>query len=456
MGVVYKATQLSLGRTVALKMVLAGAHAGEQDVARFRVEAEAVARLQHPNIVQVFEVGQADGRPFFSLEFCPGGSLADRLGGAPLPPAEAARLVETLARAMHAAHQRGVVHRDLKPANVLLGADGAPKVTDFGLAKRLDDTSGRTQTGSILGTPSYMAPEQASGRKDIGPAADIYALGAILYELLTGRPPFRAATPLDTVLQVVADEPAPPRQLSSVVPRDLEAVCLKCLNKDPPRRYANAAALAADLGRFLEGEPVAAGQSGLLDRVAGALDRVRLREEFSSYGSLLLWLAPLMLLPELWVTAVTVNDWPAHLLALGHFGRAAGFVLLVGYHRGWRWWPRGAAERQLWSVWAGYPLACFALGLSGRLAWGFTDTALEVDFYPALAALTALAFFSLAGNVWGYCAVIGLGFLALAFVMAGDLRWAPLEFGLAWAAVLVLLGARLRRLGATAREAGGD
>jgi serine/threonine-protein kinase len=448
MGVVYQARQVSLNRVVALKMVLAGGHAGEQELARFRVEAEAVARLQHPNIVQVFEVGRAEGCPFFSLEFCPGGSLADRLGGTALPPEEAARLVRALAGAMHAAHRAGVVHRDLKPANVLLAADGTPKISDFGLAKRLDDAAGRTQTGSVLGTPSYMAPEQAEGRKDVGPAADIYALGAILYELLTGRPPFRAATPLDTVFQVVADEPAPPRQRNPGVPRDLEAVCLKCLSKDPRRRYADAADLAADLGRFLDGEPVAAGQSGLLDRVSGALDRVRLREEFASYGSLLLWLAPVMLLPEAWITLVVTRGWPAPLLALGQFGRAAGFVLLVGWHRGWRWWPRGAAERQLWAVWAGYLLACFVLGLSGRSAWGFADTPLELRFYQGLAALTALAFFSLAGNFWGYCAVIGLGFLALAFVMAADLRWAPLEFGLLWAAVLVLLGTRLRRLGA--------
>jgi serine/threonine-protein kinase len=450
MGVVYKARQTGLNRLVALKMVLAGGHASEADLARFRGEAEAVARLQHPNIVQVFEVGQAGDHPFFSMELCPGGGLDRKLGGTPLPPKDAARLVETLARAMHVAHLAGIIHRDLKPANVLLAADGTPKITDFGLAKRLDDTSGRTQTGSILGTPSYMAPEQAEGRKDIGPAADIYALGAILYELLTGRPPFRAATPLDTILQVVSDDPAPPRRLSSGVPRALEAICLKCLNKAPIRRYPDAASLAADLARFQDGEPVTARQSGLFDQLAGALDRVQLRAEFAAYGSLLLWLAPVMLLPELWITAVMANDWPAHLLGLGNFARAAGFVLVVGYHRGWRWRPDGAVERQLWAVWGGYLLACFVLGLSGRLAFGFLDTALELRFYPGLAALTALAFFALAANIWGYCAVVGLGFLGLAFLMAADLRWAPLELGLAWAAVLVLLGTRLRRLGAAA------
>jgi WD40 repeat protein len=258
MGVVYRARQLSLNRVVALKMLKDDALAGPADLARFRAEAEAVARLQHPNVVQIFEVGEADGRLFFALEYCPGGSLDKRLGGTPLEPRPAARLAETLARALNAVHQAGVVHRDLKPANVLLAADGTPKVTDFGLAKRLADASGPTATGAVLGTPSYMAPEQAGGKAAVGPAADVYALGAILYECLTGRPPFKAATPLDTILQVVADDPVPPRQLQPRTPRDLETVCLKCLRKEPPRRYASAAALADDLGRFLGGRPVAA------------------------------------------------------------------------------------------------------------------------------------------------------------------------------------------------------
>ena len=211
MGVVYKARQTNLDRLVALKMILSGGHAGEGELARFRTEAEAIARLQHPNIVQVYEVGEHDGKPFFSLEFCPGGSLDRQLNGTPLAPANAAKLVETLGRAMHAAHQARVIHRDLKPANVLLTADGTPKITDFGLAKKLDDV-GQTQSGAIMGTPSYMAPEQAGGKNHaMGPPADIYALGAILYDLLTGRPPFKAATPLDTILQVVSDEPVPPR-----------------------------------------------------------------------------------------------------------------------------------------------------------------------------------------------------------------------------------------------------
>jgi hypothetical protein len=266
MGVVYLARQKGLGRLVALKMVLAGGHASSDELARFRVEADAIARLQHPNIVQVHEVGEHGVLPFFSLEFCPGGGLDRKLAGTPLPPAEAARLAQTLARAVQAAHDKGVVHRDLKPANVLLSEKGDPKVTDFGLARKIDE-AGQTASGAIMGTPSYMAPEQARGQgKAIGPACDVYALGAILYECLTGRPPFKAATPLDTVLQVVSEEPVPPSRLQSLTPSDLETICLKCLAKEPPRRYATAQALAEDLRRWQAGEPITARPVGRLER----------------------------------------------------------------------------------------------------------------------------------------------------------------------------------------------
>jgi WD40 repeat protein/serine/threonine protein kinase len=283
MGVVYLARQVALDRPVALKMIRTGAHAGEAERARFRTEAEAVARLRHENIVQIYEVGEHDGRPFLALEHVDGGSLADRLGGTPQPPDLAAGLVEALARAVHYAHQRGVVHRDLKPANVLLQKDEGgrmkdesepclsgssfilppssflPKITDFGLAKRLDGDPAQTGSGAILGTPFYMAPEQAAGgSKAIGPAADVYALGAVLYECLTGRPPFKGATVLDTLELVRTQEPVPPRRLQPKVPRDLDTICLKCLQKEPGRRYADAAALAADLRAFREGRPIQA------------------------------------------------------------------------------------------------------------------------------------------------------------------------------------------------------
>jgi hypothetical protein len=258
MGVVYQARHIRLNRLVALKMVLHGSHASPADLVRFLAEAEAVAQLQHPHIVQIYETGQQAGLPFFSLEYVQGGTLAQRLQAGPLPPREAARLAETLARAVHHAHQHGVVHRDLKPSNVLLAEDGTPKITDFGLAKRVTQGSGLTATGAILGTPSYMAPEQAGGKKDVTLLCDVYALGALLYEMVTGRPPFQAPTPMVTIMQVLTDEPVPPSRLQPGLPRDLETICLKCLQKEPHKRYASAAALADDLARYREDRPIVA------------------------------------------------------------------------------------------------------------------------------------------------------------------------------------------------------
>lgn len=267
MGVVYKARELALKRLVALKMILGGESADADQLVRFQREAEAAAKLQHPNIVQIHHIGEHEGRPFFSLEFVEGGSLARKLQGTPLLPQEAAILVEILARAMQVAHRSGIVHRDLKPANILLSSDGTPKITDFGLAKRLEEDQGHTQTGAILGTPSYMAPEQAEGKTQaLGPLVDGYALGAILYELLTGRPPFRGASVLETLEQVRSTEPVPPTRLQPKVPRDLETICLKCLEKLPTRRYSQSGELAADLRRFLDGEPIQARPASWIER----------------------------------------------------------------------------------------------------------------------------------------------------------------------------------------------
>jgi WD40 repeat protein len=274
MGVVYRARQTGLNRPVALKMILAGSHAGPVERERFRREAQAVAALQHPNIVQIFEIGEAAGHPYLALELVDGGSLAQHLVGSPWPARDAVELVEHVARAVEYAHSQGVVHRDLKPGNILLAREkslpsafqstrnSVPKITDFGLAKRIDETvapDGATKTGAVMGTPSYIAPEQASGKtREIGPAADVYALGAILYELLTGRPPFRGETPLDTVLQVINEDPVSPKSLQSNVPWDVQTICLKCLMKSPAKRYASALALAEDLRRWLNGEPIQA------------------------------------------------------------------------------------------------------------------------------------------------------------------------------------------------------
>ena len=267
MGVVYQARQLALNRLVALKMILAGGHAGSEQQSRFRQEAEAVARLKHPNIVQIYDVGDHAGLPYLALEFVDGGSLAHRCGSTPQPLREAAQLLETLARAAHAAHQAGLVHRDLKPANILLTSDGVPKIGDFGLAKRLEEKDGQTRTGAVVGSPGYMAPEQAAGNSaEVGPAADVYALGAILYGLLTGRPPFAGDTVLETLRLTLDQDPLPPRHSRRGVPRDLQTICLKCLEKEPSR-YATAQELADDLRRFLRDEPIRARPAGTLGRV---------------------------------------------------------------------------------------------------------------------------------------------------------------------------------------------
>ncbi|HZL90603.1 MAG TPA: protein kinase [Pirellulaceae bacterium] len=292
MGIVYQARQLGLARTVALKMVSTGLKAGPKDLTRFRAETAALARLQHPNIVQIYDVGQAAGRPYFVFEFVAGGSLAQQLRGQPQPVRPAAQLIETLARAVQAAHANGVIHRDLKPANILLQrsdqldrspppsdfrpltSDLVPKIADFGLAKYVGgngegpDPHGPTLTGELLGTPSYMAPEQAMvERQPVGPTADVYALGAILYELLTGRAPFTGETPLSTVWQVLHSEPVSVTSLQPNVPRDLETICLRCLRKEPRQRYGSALELAEDLERFLRDEPIRARPVGAAEKL---------------------------------------------------------------------------------------------------------------------------------------------------------------------------------------------
>ena len=289
MGIVFRARQLSLKRQVALKMILTGRKARPTDRARFQREAEAVARLQHPNIVQIYEVGEQNGLPYFSLEFVNAGSLAQFLNNQPHPARICAAMVRDLAHAMHYAHKRGIVHRDLKPANVLLHLDESqilkdgnladtavfrnltsyvPKITDFGLAKHMGGEEGLFRQGAVVGTPSYMAPEQARGTSgEVGPLADVYALGAILYEMLTGRPPFKAATLEETAQQVLTQEPTPPTQVHPRIPKDLETICLVCLQKNPAHRYGNAEALAEDLRRFLANEPILARRTHLPERV---------------------------------------------------------------------------------------------------------------------------------------------------------------------------------------------
>jgi serine/threonine protein kinase len=265
MGVVFKARQVTLDRTVALKMILSGELASPEAIERFRVEAEAAAKLDHPGIVPIFEIGQHNGQHYFSMGFVEGQSLAQYIKNGPIAPRQAAEILKHIADAIAYAHEQGVIHRDLKPANVLMDAKGEPRVTDFGLAKQLHSERDLTRTGDVMGTPSYMPPEQAAGKSDVGPLADVYSLGAVLYALLTGRPPFQSANVVDTIMQVIELDPVPPRKLDPKIERDLETICLKCLSKSPSHRYPSAIELSADINRFLNDQPILARPPGWLE-----------------------------------------------------------------------------------------------------------------------------------------------------------------------------------------------
>ncbi|WP_397569703.1 protein kinase [Schlesneria sp. T3-172] len=291
MGVVYKAVHLQLNRVVALKMLLSGQYASRQEHARFLREAEAVARLKHQNIVQIYDIGDVDGRPYFTMEYIEGGNLSEKIARSPRPVTESAQMIATLANAVHAAHQSEIIHRDIKPANVLLNRDGTPKINDFGLARRLNTDDGLTHTGARMGTPSYMAPEQMTGDPTaVGPAIDIFALGAILYEMLTGEPPFKGTTLSDTERRLTSVDPDPPSRRNAKVPRDLETICLKCLEKDPIRRFATAGELAEDLARFLRHEPIRARPVSRIERCARWIRRNPLPTTLAVTGILLIGL----------------------------------------------------------------------------------------------------------------------------------------------------------------------
>jgi serine/threonine protein kinase len=454
MGIVYEARQASLNRPVAVKIILHGALAGAAEKRRFLAEATAAAKLKHPNIVVIHEVGECAGQPFFSMEYVAGESLS-RIVRRQLPtPQQAAHYVAEVARAVQFAHDHGVLHRDIKPSNVLVDESGRVRVMDFGLAKQIDADEQLTVTGQLLGTPSYMAPEQISGSAgDVGPACDVYGLGALLYELLTGQPPFRGANQVETLLAALEAEPEAPRRLRPAVPRALELIALKCLDKDPGARYASAREMAADLNRYLEGESLSIGSPNLLDRVVRTLERSKFDRDVREASRLVMHVAWIALAAHVGVFVTYATKAPyslAWVMGIRLAGVAA--MLALVWPRRAEWFPpRGAAARQLWSIWLGYLAGAAVLFVIDYLTTAPSDAFYGLRAYPPMAVLASLAFFVLGSSYWGYCYVIGGLFLALAVAMTQWLPAAPLAFGVAWAASLALVGRRLDRLARTGR-----
>jgi serine/threonine-protein kinase len=447
MGVVYKARQKSLNRLVAIKMMRDARLASEADRARFRAEAAAAAKLKHPHIVTVHEVGEHDGQPFFVMEYVEGQPLNQRITEhGPLLPREAAKLVAEVARAIEHAHEHGILHRDLKPSNILLGCDGEPFVMDFGLAKRLTVAPGskpdwRTQTGAIVGTPSYMAPEQATGRKDLSAATDVYALGAILYELLTGRPPFQAANPVDTLLMVLEQDPVPPRWLDPGIDRDLEMICLKCLQKPPELRYASAAELAHDLEAFVAGESLASQPSGLRYFVSRMLRETHHAEVLENWGLLWIWhsLATFVLCLLTQILAWSgVNHHGAY-LALWSFGLIAWGTILWQLRR--RAGPVLFVERQIAHAWAAGVCASIAMFVIEVLI-GLPVLTLS----PAIAVAAGMIFVFKAGILSGRFYITAAAMFLTAAVMPLVPKVSILLFGVMSALSFFVPGLKYFRL----------
>jgi serine/threonine protein kinase len=458
MGVVYKARQNSLGRTVAIKLVREAHLASDADRGRFRGEAEAAARLHHPNIVTVHEVGTVDGQAYLCLEYVPGQTLAQKVNAdGPLPPREAAALVAVIARAVHHAHEHGVLHRDLKPSNILLASGGRqppvdspapgglrpplavePKVSDFGLAKRTDAES-LTRTGDVVGTPSYMAPEQATSRKDLTPAADVYSLGAILYELLTGRPPFQASNPVDTLLMVLEQEPVPPRDLNPTVDRDLELICLKCLQKPPELRYPTAAALAADLEAYLVGDPlsVAGSLGSFVNRLLRETHHAAVLE---NWGLLWMWHSVVILVLCVVTQFMAWAGVDSHAVYLGVWG----IGLITWGSIFWRLRRRGGpvlfVERQVAHAWAGGAAASIGLFVI-EVVQGLPSLTLS----PVLPVIAGVVFAFKAGTLSGQFYLWALAYFATAVSMAVVPQSGHLLFGLVSAASFFVPGLKYYR-----------
>jgi serine/threonine-protein kinase len=450
MGIVWRARELARDRIVALKQLVRGQASTPQDIERFRVESQAAAGLAHPHIVPVFQAGECGGQPYFTMQYIEGTTLARKLADGPLQAQEAARLLIPVCRAVHYAHDCGVLHRDLKPSNILIDRQGNPYVSDFGLAKRIDVDPSLTPSGALLGTPSYMPPEQAGGsgsgsgrRSPLGPAADVYSLGAILYHMLTGRPPFQAATPIETMLLALEHDPILPRALNPRVDSDLEMITLRCLQKSPALRYRSAAALAEDLELFLRGDPVSARSTSLRALAARLMGETQHAPVLENWGSLWIYHSIAMLgffgvANWLYVHGVT-DRWPYLLIfTVGLCGWAAFFWALRR-----RGGPIRFVERQLAHIWGA---GIVSINLIFMVEWLLDMPVWKLA--PMLAVTNGMLFMIKAGILsGGYYVQAGITFLTI-FPMAAFPRLAPLIFGVISAACFFGTGLkyRLRRL----------
>ncbi|HVX15801.1 MAG TPA: serine/threonine-protein kinase [Pirellulales bacterium] len=430
MGVVYKARQHSLGRIVAVKMILRGNLASPVDVARFRSEAAAAARLEHPHIVSVYEVGECEGQPYFVMKYIEGTTLGKRLAAGPLPEREAAELLVPVCRAIQFAHERGILHRDLKPSNILIDTEGRAHVSDFGLAKQVTAEGELTRSGAILGTPSYMAPEQAAGnRGQLGPTCDVYSLGTILYQALTGRPPFQAASPVDTVLLVLEQDPLPPRLLNPKADRDLEMIALRCLQKLPYLRYPSADALADDLSAFLNDEPVSARSGRITQVVARWFRETHHATVLENWGLLWMWhslaLFVVCLVTNIlqWNEVVSTGPY----LALWTAGMGTWAAIFWALRR--RAGPVTFVERQIAHIWAGSVISISVLFLVEKIL-GLPVLTLS----PVLAIASGMVFVSKAGILTGAFYLQAAALFATALVMAwmdqADIKLSITLFGI--------------------------
>ena len=445
MGVVYRARQKSLNREVALKVVLRGNLAAPGELSRFRQEAQAAAQLSHPNIVPVYEVGDFDGRPYFSMKLINGQTLAQRLVHGPLPQREAAELAMQMASAIQAAHSQGVLHRDLKPSNILIDEQGVAHLTDFGLAKRMQDREGLTVSGAVLGTPAYMAPEQAAGdRGQLGPWSDVYGLGVILYQMLTGRPPFQAATAVDTVLLVLEQDPPPPRLLNSRVDRDLEIIVLKCLQKPVDLRYPSAALLAKDLQAYLEGSPVSAAAGRISHVVARMFRDTHHAAVLENWGLLWIWHSLALMVLCLVTNWMQWRGFEAH----WEYAILWGGGLLVWAPIFWslrsRSGPVTFVERQIAHIWAASVVATVMLFVVEAML------ALPVlTLTPVLGLISGAVFVAKAGVLSGefyiHAAALFLTAPLTAYMSTHHWDYGVLAFGIVAAATFFFPGLKYYR-----------